>query len=189
MEFDNVIKKRASIKKYSLKKPDVELALEAIEAANLAPSPSNLQLLKYIIVEDKEKILKIADACQQPFIEQAQLLVVVCSDSKTAIRMFENKTKKYVTQHAAAAIENFLLKITDLGLASCWVGAFSDHMIKNILAISDDIEVEAILPVGFQPKSDSTTQKRKYTLYGRLYFNKWKNPFRVGHAKVRRTDM
>ncbi len=189
MEFDNAIKKRASIRIYSSKKPDIELVIEAIEAANTAPSPSNMQILRYIVVEEAEKIKQIADACQQPFIEQSQILVVVCSDSKNALRMYDKRAKKYVTQHAGAAIENMLLKITDLGLASCWIGAFSEFIVKNTLKIPDDIEIEAIFPIGYQPKSDHTTQKKKYQLDNRLFFNIYNNKYRIPHAKVRRGDV
>ena len=54
MEFEDVIKKRASIRKYAEKKPDTELAIAAIEAAHVAPTPGNIQILRYIIVEKKE---------------------------------------------------------------------------------------------------------------------------------------
>src|SRR3989344_7073473 len=175
MDFNEVIKKRASIRKYSEQKPAEEKIIELIESANRAPSPGNLQILKYIIVEDSDKINKIAEACQQEFIKQSQILVVVCSDAKKIEIMYDKRAQKYIKHHTGAAIENFLLKITDLGLASCWVGAFSDLMIKDILKIPDEIEIEAILPVAYQSKIDKTTQRTKSEIFERVYFEIWKN--------------
>lgn len=189
MELDTAIKKRASVREYTPKKPEMEKAIEAIEAANHAPSPGNLAVLRYIIVEDLKQIKAISQACQQPFIEQASILVVVCTDPTKAKILYDKRTDKYLRQTAGAAIQNFLLKITELGLASCWIGAFSDFTIHNILKIPDSIEIEAILPVGFQPKTCKTTQRKKPDLDNRLFFAKYGDKKRLGFAKIRREDM
>jgi len=175
MNLDKTLKTRASIRNYSDKKPSENKILDAIKAANLAPSPNNLQILKFLIIEDSEKINKIAQACQQPFIKKAQVLVVVCSNSKKVDIMFDKRADKYIKQHAGASIENFLLKITDMGLASCWVGAFSEITIKNILKIPDNIKVQAILPIAYRHKIDKTKQKSKTDLGNIIYFEEWDN--------------
>ncbi len=189
MEFNSVIKKRASIREYSEKKPPMEIVIEAIESANLAPSPGNLAILRYVIVEDLQQIKKISEACQQPFVERAKILIVICSDSSNAKIMYDKRTEKYIYQHAGASIENLLLKITDLGLASCWVGAFSEYTIKNTLKIPESITIEAVLPIGYQSKTSQTTQRRKHELDNRLFFAKYGEKKRVGFAKVRREDI
>jgi nitroreductase len=189
MEFEDVIKKRASIRKYALKKPDIELAIAAIEAAHVAPTPGNLQLLKYMIVENKELITQIAEACQQPFIEQSSLLVIVCSDTKQAEKMYDKRAEKYTRQHAGAAIENFLLTITDLGLASCWVGAFSDFQVHRILHIPENITVEAILPVAYEHKMNRAAQRKRTPLMGKIYFEEYGNVYKIKTTQVRRTDI
>jgi nitroreductase len=178
MDLDKVLKTRASIKKYSLKKPKYDKVIDAIEAANLAPSPGNLPILKFIIIEDEEKIDKIAQACQQQFIKKAQILVVVCSDSKRTKIMYDKRTDKYIKHHAGAAIENFLLKITDMKLASCWIGAFSEVTIKDELKIPYEIEVEAVLPIAYQSKPDKTKQKSKPNLGNIIFFEKWGNKYK-----------
>jgi nitroreductase len=189
MEFDEVIKKRASIRRYSSKKPKIEEVIKCIKTANLAPSAGNLDFLRYIIVEDFKKIEKIADACQQKFIQQAQILVVVCSDRKRANILYEDRADAYIRQGAGAAIENFLLKITEMGLASCWVGAFCGNIVKSELRIPDEIEVEAILPVAYQAKFDKTKQKHKLPIDERLFFETWSNKYQRGLERVRRGDI
>jgi len=178
MDFEKVIKQRASIRNYSDKKVDSDKIMVIIEAANLAPSPGNLPILKFIIVEDREKIAKIAQACQQPFIKTAPVLIVVCSDAKNTDRMYNERADKYIKHHAGAAIENILLKITDMKLASCWIGAFSDVSIKNTLKISNEIEVEAVLPIAYRAKTDDTKQKQKPSLMNTCYFDEWNNKYK-----------
>jgi nitroreductase len=81
-----------------------------------------------------------------------------------------------------AAIENFLLKINECGLATCWVGHFYDEKIKRILKIPSEIEIEAIFPIGYpfeKPKN-----KRKIELDEILYFNEYKNKKMITKKKL-----
>jgi len=189
MDFDKVVRKRASIRSYSIKKVKVERVIEALQTANLAPSPGNLPIIYFLVVQDYETIKKIADACRQYFLEKAPYLVVVCSDPKRAGLEYEERADRYIKQHAGAVIENLLLKLTDMGLASCWIGAFSDMTIKHILDIPDNINIEAILPVAYQYENDHTKQKTKHELDARIYFDKWKNKYQKPLRKVRMADV
>ncbi len=183
MDFNKVIKTRASIKNYSNKQVKDDKIIDAIESANFAPSPGNLSILKYIIIDNEEIKEKIAKACQQEFIKTASVIIVVCSDSKNVERMYDKRTEKYTRQHAGASIENFLLKITDMKLASCWIGAFSDATIKNALKIPDSINVEAVLPIAY-PLKKETKQKSKPNLGNIVYFNKWENKYKKPIKKI-----
>jgi nitroreductase len=173
MEFNSVIKKRRSIRTYADKKLNIKYILDAIESANLAPSPGNLSLLRYIIVEDPEKIAKLAQASRQEFIKKAKFIVAVCCDHKTAITMYEERAEKYTEQHVGAAVENFLLKITELGLACCWIGAFSDITVRNILKLPEEIEIEALLPVAYESKLNKSKQPKKPELTNIIFYEKF----------------
>ncbi len=184
MEFDEVIKRRTSVKKFFSKKPEIDKIIIAIDSANLAPSAGNLQLLKYIIVDDKKIIEKIADACQQDFIKQAPYLVVVCSDIRQLKRLYDARAETYSKHNAGAAVENFLLKITDLGLACCWVGAFSEPLIKDVLKIPEKNKIEVVLPVGY---GEELKQRYKHNLTNKIFYNFWENKH-MPFNKVRRED-
>jgi len=188
MDFDKLLEKRISIKKYSSKKPPLDKVMEAIEAANMAPAAGNLQILKYIIVENPETISKIADACQQQFIKDTPYVIVVCSDLKQVKKLYDIRADKYLKHNAGAAVNNFLLKITDLGLASNWVGAFSVTTIRNALQIPDNINVEVILPVGYELIKGKTKPRYKHTLTNKVFSETWQNKYKP-FAKIRRADV
>ena len=175
MEFDEVIKKRQSIRHFKSKKPDWRDIVEAINSARQAPAAGNLHCIKFILVDDKKKINKLAEASQQDFVAEANYVIVVCSDLSQVVRSYDERGEVYARQQAGAAIENFLLKITDVGLSSCWVGAFVDEQVRNILAIPDNINVDAILPVGYS--MDKSKQPRKPDFDKYVYFNKWENKY------------
>jgi nitroreductase len=184
MNFNTLLKSRTSVKEFSSKKPKEEHIIDIIEAGNLAPSPGNLPILNYTIVEDREAITKIAEACQQDFIEQAQVVIVVCSDQKKVKIMYDKRADTYTKQQAGAAIQNMLLKITELKLSSTWVGAFSEVTIKNTLKIPDEIDVETILPIGYAIKGPKPKKRPKPPLETRVFFDKYKNKEKVKTRKI-----
>ncbi len=175
MELDKVIEKRRSVRSFSSKKPNWRDIIKAIDAARLSPLAGNIPTLKFILVSEKEKIKELANACQQNFVGKAEYIVVVCTDPTQVVRSYGERGYKYASQQAGASIENFLLKITDLGLSSCWIGAFSDEDVKRILKIPENIIVEALFPVGYE--IGKSKQKQKPDLDAILYFNEWKNKY------------
>lgn len=173
MQLDKAIQKRHSVRRFTSKKPDWRDIIECIDSARYAPMAGNIYSLKFILVSDREKIQKLADASQQHFIAQAHYVVIVCSDPKKTLNCYEERAKKYCLQQAGAAIQNFLLKIEECKLATCWIGHFVDSLVKETLQIPEEIEVEALFPIGYE---FGKTEKRKKTGMDKiLYFEKYGN--------------
>ena len=173
MELDKAIQSRTSVRKFKSKKPDWRAILEAIDAARYAPMAGNNYTVKFIVVDEPQKIQKLADAAQQDRIANSHYVVVVVSNPSRTINAYGERAEKYLRQQAGAAIENFLLKIEDVGLSSCWVGHFVDHMVKDILSIPDGVEVEALLPVGY--KFENQKKKMNANPDEILRFNSFRN--------------
>lgn len=170
MEFDKVIEARHSVRNFKKgKKPNYQDIILAIDSARQGPLAGNQPSLKYILVSEKEKIKKLAAASQQDFIEDVDYCIVVCSDKKFLKKSYYEKGEIYARQEAGAAIITILLKLTELGLASCWVGAFAEEMVKRAIGIPAEIDVEAILPVGYE--MGKAKKKLKPSLDSMLYFN------------------
>ncbi|MFB6246527.1 MAG: nitroreductase family protein [Candidatus Pacearchaeota archaeon] len=173
MDIDDAIKERKSVRKFSDKKPDWREILEAIDFTRHAPMAGNLFSLKFILVSDKKTIDKIAEYCQQDFISQAYYVVVVCSDSQRTLTSFEDKGEMYLRQQAGSAMENFMLKLEDLNLSTCWIGYFIDEEIKRQLSIPERTNVEAIFPIGYEAEHHLEKQPRKSELDSFIYFDKY----------------
>lgn len=183
MNVDTVIKKRHSVRKFKTKKPNYVDIFRAIEAATKAPFAGNLQTLKFILVDEKKKIQELAEAAVQDFVATAHYVLIVCSDTKQCTRCYDERGLRYSRQQAGAAIENFLLRLTSLGLSTCWVGAFSDKTVKRILQLPEEIEVEAMFPIGYEMEKGK--QRKKTDLASCIYFNVWKNKYM---RKIRRPE-
>lgn len=182
MNLNDAIKNRKSVKKFKSIKPDWRDVIECIDSMRHAPTAGGISTIKIILVSDAKKIQKIADAAQQDFIAQANFVVVVCSDSSKTISSYGERGKKYARQQAGAAIQNFLLKIEDKKLSTCWIGHFVDEQIKKILEIPENIDVEAVFPVGYEFRKEKISAKVELDriLYFEKYGNKkMKNPKRI----------
>lgn len=174
MDLDKAIKSRRSVRKYKSREPDWRDIIECIDAARYAPMAGNIYTLKFILVHDEEKIQKIAQACQQPFVNQAQYLVVVCSNPKRTLNAYGKMGETFVHQQAGAAIQNFLLKIVEKGLSTCWIGYFVEKQIKNILKIKEEMQIEALFPIGYE-LAKPLTKKAKIELDNILFFDEQDN--------------
>jgi nitroreductase len=174
MELDKTIKNRHSVRRFSEKKPDWRDVIECIDSARYAPMAGNIFSLNFTLIQDQEKIAQIAEASAQEFIKQAQILVVFCSKPTQTTRYYGERGFDYLRQQAGAAIQNFLLKITEKGLTTCWIGHFRNDTVKKILKIPESVEVEALFPIGYEHKINAQKRK-KINLYDILYFDKYKN--------------
>lgn len=174
MELDRAIKNRHSVKKFKDKKPDWRDIIECIDFARYAPMAGSNYSLKFILVSDKNKVEKLADACQQPFVGKAHYIIVVCSNPSRTTNAYGKRGEVYVRQQAGAAIQNFLLRLEETGLSTCWIGHFTEEEVKRILNIPEHIQVEAFFPIGYEFEK-KYTRKEKIDLDNVLYFNEYDN--------------
>jgi nitroreductase len=174
MELDKAIKNRHSVRKFTNKKPNWRTIIECIDSARFAPMAGNNYTLKFILVDDEEKIRKIAKASQQRHVGEVKYIVVACSNSSRPVNAYGEKGEVFCRQQAGAAIQNFLLKIEESGLATCWVGYFVEEQIKKLLKIPDEATIEAIFPIGYE-FDKKKKGKAKIDLDRILYFNSYGN--------------
>lgn len=165
-----VIKTRRSIRKYKNIKVDLEKINLILEAGRWAPSSGNLQNWYFIVVQDKKKINKIAEYCMQPWISTAPLVIVVCSDTERVVDWYGERGRFYSIQNIAAAVQNMLLQAHSIGLGSCWIGAFNEEKIKELLKIPKNIEVHAIITLGYPDESPESERK---PLEDIVFFEEW----------------
>lgn len=185
MDFDGAVEKRHSVRAFKGKKASWRSAIDAIDSAIKAPFADGRCHLKFIVIEDEDTLNKIAQQCNQLWINEASFAIVVCSDDRNLESMHGEKGKSYGKQQAGAAIENILLKVTDLGLGACWIGSFADEIMKQILKIPSHIEIEAIIPVGYEkekPPFEKERRKREM-LENVLFWEEWSNQKRPNVTK------
>jgi nitroreductase len=118
-------------------------------AGHMAPSAGNLQGREFIVVRDAHTRSLISDAALgQRFIEEATVCIVVCTNLPRTKQRYGKRAELYVIQDTSASVMNMMLQACDLGLGTCWVGAFDESAIAKILGVPEGIRPVAIMPVG-----------------------------------------
>jgi len=157
MAVMEAIKRRYSCRNYIEKNIENEKLNQLLEAARLAPSAKNLQDWRFVVVTDKDKKKKIAEAANnQMFLEKAGIILVACTNTDYVMRCGQAAGVIDVS----IALEHICLQATELGLATCWIGAFYPEKVKPIVDIPDDITIVELLAIGY-PADNPKGQDRK----------------------------
>jgi nitroreductase len=172
MEFDEIIKKRHSARSFKSKKVNFRHILDAIDSALQGPTAGGIANMKFIIIENKEAIKKISSFAEQTWINEAPSLICVISDDSILEEMYGERGRVFNRQQSGAAIMNILLKLTDHGLSSCWVGSYADELIKQYLKIPQHMQIECLIPVGYEEKTLSS-KARKTNLENALFWEEF----------------
>lgn len=161
MEVFEAIKGRRSIRAFKGDPVSDDVLRRILEAAQWAPSAGNLQARDFIVVRDPEVKSRLAKAALgQWFIVEAPVNVVVCANlERSASRYGERGRRFYAWLDATAAVENLMLAAHALGLGTCWVGAYRDEEVTEILGLPEWIKPIAIIPIGYPREKPSPTSR------------------------------
>jgi nitroreductase len=152
------IEKRRSIRKYEDRELEQDKLRRVLEAGRLAPSASNIQEWKYVVVRDKELKRKLAAAARgQGFVGNASAVIVGCA-ARTD-RVMSGGQQAYPID-LAISMDHMTLAAVEEGLGTCWIGAFSEPEVKKILGIPEEVRVVCLLPVGY-PAEEPGPRPRK----------------------------
>ena len=162
MDVLEAINERRSIRAFTDEKVSEKDVERLIDAARWAPSAGNTQPLELVVVKDKEMKRKLSEAAlNQTFIQKAPVVIVVCADLNRSSRGYGSRGKHlYSLQDTAAATENILLAAQELGLATCWVGAFREKEVAKAVKAPKNVKPVAIVPVGYPAERPVAPQKR-----------------------------
>jgi len=153
MDVFTAISQRGSVRAYKETGVEEDKLRKILEAARLSPSASNRQAWKFIVVKNRETRKKLASAALgQSFIGEAPVVIVACG-TETKSMMLCGQPAYTVDVSIACAF--MILQAYELGLGTCWIGAFKEDAVKKILGIPEFVRVVAMFPLGYpnQPLS------------------------------------
>ena len=150
MQLDKCLQEKRGCKEYLPKKIPVTLLGDILEAGTCAPSAGNLQNWTFIVVDDAEKREALSVAClNQNWMKQAPIHIVVCNNISKITDVYPTRGRLYATQACAIAAQNIMLKAADVGLHTCWIGAFNEDGVRRVLNIPENIIPEMVITVGY----------------------------------------
>lgn len=154
MDAIEAIKKRRSIRSYENREVPKEVLVDLIDCARLAPTGRGEQPWEFILVREKENLIKLAEIVGKngPFLKEAGACILVFC-----------KPTKYYLEDGSAATQNILIAATAYGLGSCWIAGDKKEYaeaIKGFLKVPGEYRLVSLVAIGY-PKGEPPQKGRR----------------------------
>ncbi len=147
MDVRKAIQSRRSIRAYDSREVEEDKLMRVLDSGRLSPSASNRQERRFIVIRDAKKRQLLSEAARnQRFVAEAPVVIVACS---VEIENMMPCGQLAYPIDTAIAVDHMTLAAVEEGLGTCWIGAFDEKRVKEILNIPDNVRVVALLPLGY----------------------------------------
>lgn len=162
MNLQNLLEWRRSYRKFDetrlISKNDIDEILNSIKFASCA---NNRQYLRFISVENKDKVLEIFDNTKWAASlknnmgrpkegERPVYFIAILSD--------DDKKLRFNGIDEGLVISNLTLAAAEKGIGSCIIGSVNDKKMREILNYEDNYSCEVVIAFGY-PKVKSTIKE------------------------------
>ncbi len=155
MEFSDVVQSRYSVRAYKADPVEEQKLQRVLKVAITAPTACNLQPFHLVVIHTRGREAELQRIYPAAWFVQAPVLVCICAIPGNGWARRDGKS--YTDVNASIVMDHLILAATDLGLGTCWVGAFDPQAARTVLRIPDGVEIIAFTPLGYP----ADTPKRK----------------------------
>lgn len=147
MNVEDAVKMRRSVRSFQNREIEQEKLEKVLNCARMAPSASNKQDWKFVVVQDKEKRDKLVEAAHgQTFLGEAPVVIAGVSTNPDYIMRCDVPSG---VVDLSIALDHITLKAAEEGLGTCWIGSFDQDPTRKILDIPDYCQVISLMPLGY----------------------------------------
>jgi nitroreductase len=158
MNFQDLIQKRYSVRSYETKAIPKDVLSAVLEAGRAAPTAANRQAFRILVIDTEKARDKLLEIYKSEWFVQAPIVLgVVSLPHENWIR---RDGKNYADVDAAIVMDHMILAAADLGLGTCWIGAFDPDNARSLLSLPEGAEPIAFTPLGY-PADEGSAKKRK----------------------------
>jgi nitroreductase len=152
MEINRAIMERRSIRKFKDQPVETAIINELISFATWAPSASNMQAWRFIIIQDRHNVEKIRNFSPGIY-GIPPSIIIVCMDLEEAFtKGGKFALNELVYYDAALACQNIALSALEYGLGTCLVASFNKEGIKTILDLPAELTPFLMVTIGYPDK-------------------------------------
>ena len=169
MEFLELAKKRYSVRAYKSKPVEDEILQQVLEVARLAPTAANRQPFQLIVITTKGKEAELRRIYSTSWFVQAPIVICACGIPSQSWARSDGKN--YWEVDVTIAMDHLILAAADLGLGTCWIGAFHPDAAREVLSLPDDVEPIAFTPLGYP--DDQPGYKGRKSIDKLVRYERW----------------
>ena len=130
--------------------------------ASRYPSAGHTPPQEFIVVRNQQVKEELARAAlDQRFVAQAPLVIVVISDTRRSARRYgERGVHFYSIIDGAFVAMLILLAVVDEGLGACFVAAFYDREVQQVLGLPSHIRPIGVITIGYCAEGPRRLRRR-----------------------------
>lgn len=147
MEFLDLAKKRYSCRSFSDKMISQDDLDKILEAGRIAPTARNRQPQKIYVIKGKELLDKVDTVTRCRY--NAPLVLAIGFDKEIVAKIPSCEGKNFGDIDNSIVITQMILQAEELGINTCWVGAYEHGKAEAVLGIPDNVVLTALLPIGY----------------------------------------
>ncbi len=160
MDFQELVRKRYSVRAYRADPVPEEMVLKVLEAARMAPTACNKQPVRLVVLRTKGHEAEYARIYHRPWFVAAPVILGVCTVAGEG--WVRKDGKNHAEIDGAIVMDHLVLQAADLGLGTCWVCNFDPAAAREVLGLPAGVEPMAFTPLGWP--ADPPGQKIRRSL-------------------------
>jgi nitroreductase len=179
MEFGHLLTNRRSIRDFQEKEVPLPVIREIIQDTRLAPTASNRQPCRFIIIRDRAVIKRLSDESKRNLLDDlARDPALPSKQYETALRneqfnIFYNapclvfiigpRAVFSLREDCGLTAAYFMFSATSRGLGTCWIGFgthIRDRRILEEIGVPEDCRIVAPLIVGYPKMTPPASERR-----------------------------
>ena len=146
MNFNEVIEKRFSVRKFINKPVEKDKIDRILKTGHIAPTGCNFQPQRILVIESNEALKKLKECTKCHF--DAPLAMLICyNKDESWVRKYDGAMCAPVD--AAIVSTHMMLEAHEIGVGTCWVMSFDPEAMKKAYSIPSNYEPHALLVMGY----------------------------------------
>ncbi len=182
MDFLELARKRESCRAYIDKPVDRQALVKMVEAAMMSPSACNSQPWRFIIVDDKKRVMAMAPFLEDKlfslnkFVWSVPAFIVIVESNANLSSKFGGKFKDqaFAQMDIGIAAQSICLAAASMNLGTCIMGSFEEKKLKALLGVPLYKRIRLVLSVGY-PLHEMPREKARKAFAEMVSFNTWQS--------------
>lgn len=164
--FTQLCQQRRSCRHFTGELLPREMVIDCIEAALMAPSACAGYPVRWFVTCDREKIVSLTReamgrAIPNRWLVNAGAVAALAMEPSLLPRLGARISGiQYADMDTGIAGEHLVLRATELGLGSCWIGWFNEKGVRRILDIPTHMPVRALIALGWPQRHLAPARKK-----------------------------
>lgn len=163
-----VIRERRSIRRFQRRGVERGLIEECMEAVRYAPSAENAQPWRFIVMDEEGLRRRVAEAAfsgiyrVSGFAADAPVLILALAKAgivPSRIGRHLQGTAYHLLDMGIAG-EHLVLRATELGLGTCWIGWFDARRVRRVLKIPRRYQICYLIALGYPAENPQERPRR-----------------------------